>query len=1705
MGEHLSPERQTEVSGETSEGKRKIQVRGETDYSKLSTARLMERRLHIRNQTDNAGRQQKELNQIDRELNQPHRAEELNQALQASGAREKALKKLQQERPPRHEADIDDTTSPKPKGKRYETVARDRMLIKRYHRMDPDALTRQIEELQNKIDAIQTPGEGTGRKYSRKSELRDLKEQLHAARFVHDNRSNRDALDKASTEIPAMVGDPQYDPLYAGLSQKQLARERRAAQDRVEATQKQLGTEEGAQDTLPQESLALAERHLAAIERAIRTQEEETSEPNEVPSKEPEAAPEQEVIKSGDTEDRDELFDKATSLVRERQQASVSFLQRQFKISHSRAERIIDQLEKAGVVGSYDGHGPREVLPAQQEVAEPGAETSPDIIETNGLDFEAMTPDELTYYISSTRELIAEWQQNLRIAEEHQDEEGIRFWNKELAKDSSALETAVQSAERRGITTAVQSGQTPEAAPAPSEDESRLYDHEFATLAPASLRERINELRRTLEFNYQYFQRSQENGGEDEGKLWREGFTPAQARLKAALRVAARKDIDIEASAADALTLPEVRRPDPTEEMDPLFNELMGSDNNEVLRRMTELREQLTQLHTEQQNAASDESLAEYDRLIEETEASLSTVLDVAWVKGIEIPEDSYSFGAKRPGRQPSAPERERGENTETTPEEDTKTRLNRLIEQLTVKLPKGIKKNSAEMQVIQLWQGGVTTENEEEIQEMEKNTWLALTNIALRHCEVLLDKKKIEPADREFGQALADAYAGLRSLRVVHNNDNETRHILTVIARSHSSETALEMYQDLMRAFDAGGAVVKRDDGTEISRSTDFSVDWEEDLSMATEQSMKKLKRGERKKVEAALPVVDSDDPNERLHQTVARLDALERYRSGMPLENQAESAAVETPETPETSEQRLERHRKEFAYALQKHGKIFRRSSVEEVAQAFEAYTFSAQEEMEDRLEALHVEFPDGVNESNTANFNERLVDTFLNHQLEEEKRVRENMKESAEQATWYRFRAAMKRHAKARMIISGGLTLGAVGAAASGNFLAAGAIQGLKGVIGLGSAVTADAALLKLQEKQGLTEKLTQEQISSLGVQGLESRLHAHTLQFLEFGYGQFGKRKKSINPFDRSQDYTGQHLLDELSSRRKENFISHVGQLTEAGRNADDIVASLLNQSQEQEVAHYKDLLKDISNKRRAAIQRAVISTTVGVLSGAMTETAAFEKISSVLSATDAVKDVGDTADLLSSADSLRSAAPATDTLSSTPDSAMQETIADSAITPPESVTENLSASPTTPQVELNETAAPDSVTTEAPSTAAPEQPQITLDEATTSDNITEPVPQAPAQASEPIELPDSAETETAATSEEPLTETQDGAQVTLEDKTTGTEPAAPATQTTLPDGKVELTESPAADTATQTSTEPTPETVETMGSPKNIETVQQGDSVWKLAERQLTNRFGDAFTGLDEARQTYVIDAIKDRLVADPEAFGLEDLNLQPGDQIDFSSVFEGENTVNLDDVFSEAKALDQAAVDSILENNTKIEEWVDDNPGEALTEEQVDEILSSSPGTQELATAENPVAAADAAKQSFVEKMTQEVAANNHPESELAQAAASSGDNVEVSSYMADQLEHYFAVNDIINSQLSPDTAKQIHDSFGELPLATAVKETKLLEAMPNLSDTATGFVRNLSKHLRNLYEATPTSLRGNVTVKEFLERFKAEPAWENM
>lgn len=76
---------------------------------------------------------------------------------------------------------------------------------------------------------------------------------------------------------------------------------------------------------------------------------------------EPEPQEEMDENKSNRRNEKDALFDEAMKLVILHQQGSASLLQRRLRVGYSRAGRLIDELEEAGIVGPSRGSKAREV------------------------------------------------------------------------------------------------------------------------------------------------------------------------------------------------------------------------------------------------------------------------------------------------------------------------------------------------------------------------------------------------------------------------------------------------------------------------------------------------------------------------------------------------------------------------------------------------------------------------------------------------------------------------------------------------------------------------------------------------------------------------------------------------------------------------------------------------------------------------------------------------------------------------------------------------------------------------------------------------------------------------------------------------------------------------------------------------------------------------------------------------------------------------------------------------------------------------------------------------------------------------------------------------------------------------------------------------------------------------------------------------
>lgn len=98
---------------------------------------------------------------------------------------------------------------------------------------------------------------------------------------------------------------------------------------------------------------------VIAINKFIQNQQGYDG-PLELP--EPMVAEEGGSGKSEDLSNVDQLFGEAARVIVMSQQGSTSLIQRKFSIGYNRAGRLMDQLEKAGVVGAAHGSKPRDVL-----------------------------------------------------------------------------------------------------------------------------------------------------------------------------------------------------------------------------------------------------------------------------------------------------------------------------------------------------------------------------------------------------------------------------------------------------------------------------------------------------------------------------------------------------------------------------------------------------------------------------------------------------------------------------------------------------------------------------------------------------------------------------------------------------------------------------------------------------------------------------------------------------------------------------------------------------------------------------------------------------------------------------------------------------------------------------------------------------------------------------------------------------------------------------------------------------------------------------------------------------------------------------------------------------------------------------------------------------------------------------------------------
>ena len=72
--------------------------------------------------------------------------------------------------------------------------------------------------------------------------------------------------------------------------------------------------------------------------------------------------PQEQLELMQEEEEYDELYDLAVAYVTREGKASTSMIQREFKIGYNRAARMVEVMEREGIVGPADGARPRQIL-----------------------------------------------------------------------------------------------------------------------------------------------------------------------------------------------------------------------------------------------------------------------------------------------------------------------------------------------------------------------------------------------------------------------------------------------------------------------------------------------------------------------------------------------------------------------------------------------------------------------------------------------------------------------------------------------------------------------------------------------------------------------------------------------------------------------------------------------------------------------------------------------------------------------------------------------------------------------------------------------------------------------------------------------------------------------------------------------------------------------------------------------------------------------------------------------------------------------------------------------------------------------------------------------------------------------------------------------------------------------------------------------
>jgi S-DNA-T family DNA segregation ATPase FtsK/SpoIIIE len=110
----------------------------------------------------------------------------------------------------------------------------------------------------------------------------------------------------------------------------------------------------------------VSEEEVALLVEQCRAQREQELDESMLEAPEPELSEDDDFDGEFDP-DEDPLLEKAIEVVVQAQTASVSLLQRRLRVGYTRAGRLIDMLERRGIISPYEGSKPRRVLVGEAE------------------------------------------------------------------------------------------------------------------------------------------------------------------------------------------------------------------------------------------------------------------------------------------------------------------------------------------------------------------------------------------------------------------------------------------------------------------------------------------------------------------------------------------------------------------------------------------------------------------------------------------------------------------------------------------------------------------------------------------------------------------------------------------------------------------------------------------------------------------------------------------------------------------------------------------------------------------------------------------------------------------------------------------------------------------------------------------------------------------------------------------------------------------------------------------------------------------------------------------------------------------------------------------------------------------------------------------------------------------------------------------